>query len=95
MPVYVCLWKFDDQNIKDVKKATEKAAKEKIVESMGGKFITGYWLTGAYDGIIIAEFPDDESCAAGALKACSLGFRTTTMRAFDSEQFGRILDRLS
>lgn len=96
MPVYVCLWNYDDQSIKDVEEVLAKAKKEKLVESMGGRPIIGYSLTGAYDGIVIAEFPDDESCAAAALKSSSLfGIRTTTMRAFDSEQFRRILDKLS
>ncbi len=95
MPVYVTLWKYTDQSIKDVKAGTADAASAKIVESMGGKALTGYWLMGPYDGIIITEFPDDETASAACLAGCArFGLRTTTMRAFDGEQFQRILDKL-
>ena len=95
MPTYVALWNYSDQSVQDVKAVTAKAETAKMIESMGGKFIAGYQLAGPYDGVVIAEFSDDEACAAAALASCGrLGIRTITMRAFDHEQFHRILDML-
>ncbi len=95
MPVYVTLWTFTDQRVKDVKALIAETGAAKMVESMGGKALSGYWLMGPYDGIIIAEFPDDETASAACLAGCArFGLRTKTMRAFDGEQFQRILDKL-
>ncbi len=95
MPVYVSLWNYNDQSIKDLKAVTADAEEVKLVESMGGKWIAGYWLIGLYDGVGIAEFPDDEAAAAAALACCArFGMRTISMRAFDQEQVHSILDKL-
>jgi uncharacterized protein with GYD domain len=53
-----------------------------------------YWTLGSYDLVTIVEAPDDETVTAFALAAGSQGnIRTTTLRAFDQEQFQQILNK--
>ena len=95
MPVYVTLCTFTDQSVKDVKAVVAEMEAAKIVQSMGGSILTGYWLMGPYDAVVISEFADDETASAACLAGCArFGLRTKTMRAFDGEQFQRILDKL-
>ena len=50
---------------------------------------------GAYDAVLIGEWPDDESASAAALTSGLQGnFRGETMRAFTVEELQRIVERL-
>jgi uncharacterized protein with GYD domain len=44
-----------------------------LVESFGGKLHHYFFAFGDYDGVGIAEFPDNKSAAAFSLKAASTG----------------------
>ncbi len=95
MPVYVTLCTFTDQSVKDVKAVVAEMEAAKIVQSMGGSILTGYWLMGPYDAVVISEFADDETASAACLvTSAKLGLRTTTMRALNNDQFHRILDKM-
>jgi uncharacterized protein with GYD domain len=61
----------------------------------GGRVI-GVWGTqGAYDAVLVGEWPDDESVSVAALLAAQSGdWRRETMRAFTVEEMQRIVDRL-
>ena len=51
---------------------------------------------GRYDLVEIFEAPDDETAAAVGLRAGMVGaVRTETLRAYDAEEMGRILAKLS
>lgn len=51
---------------------------------------------GRYDLVGIIEAPDDETAAAVGLRAGMAGaVRTETLRAYDAEEMGRILAKLS
>lgn len=51
---------------------------------------------GRYDLVGIIEAPDDETAAAVGLRAGMVGaVRTETLRAYDAEEMGRILAKLS
>ena len=66
------------------------------MEAAGGHFIGGWWLLGAYDGVVIFETPDDETATRVLLAVGMLGnARTTTMRAFSEEEMLRIVQGLS
>ena len=45
---------------------------------------------GQYDGVLIAEFPDDVSCARAMLALRNTGGVTETMRAFPERQWPEI-----
>lgn len=50
---------------------------------------------GEYDGVVIGECSGDEIAVAGAIAASMDGnIRTTTLRAFTPEEFGKIVDML-
>ena len=89
MPIYVSLMKLTDQGIKNIKDAPKRIQEGiKGLEAMGGKLIGFYLVMGECDYVGIAEAPSDEIVAAFMLGLGAGGnIRTTTMRAFDTEQF--------
>jgi uncharacterized protein with GYD domain len=95
MPTYVLLINFTDQGIRNVKDSPQRRdAAAALAEQMGAKFKEVYWTLGSYDLVTIVEAPDDETVTAFALAAGSQGnIRTTTLRAFDQEQFQQILNK--
>ena len=62
----------------------------------GGGRIIGLWMThGAYDAVVVGEWPDDESVSVTALSTAMLGnWRGETLRAFTAEEMQRIVQRL-
>jgi uncharacterized protein with GYD domain len=49
---------------------------------------------GQYDIVSVVDFPDDETLTASLLRIGALGnIRSSTMRAFDSEQMAAIIER--
>ena len=73
--------------------AQEEALKN--AEKMGIKIIGFYNLMGEYDVIVISECTNDEDAVAGSIMASSDGnIRTTTMRAFTSDEFWAIINKL-
>lgn len=59
MPTYVCLIRFTDQgirNIKDTVKRGDAAMGE--AEKMGMKIVKELWTMGAYDGVVTFEAPE-------------------------------------
>ena len=81
------------ENIRDSPDRTEHAKAE--VESIGGTW-KGFFVTmGQYDGLVIAEFPDDESAAQAVLTLASSGNVTTeTLRAFTLDEFRGIVNAM-
>lgn len=95
MPTYVTLANFTDQGIRNYPDTTKRAkAFEELIEAMGGQVRQIVWTLGMYDVVTITELPDDETATAAALKMSSLGnVRTTTLRGFDSEEIGSIIEK--
>lgn len=81
------------KNIKNDKKNRETSFKN--AEKMGLKIIGFYALMGEYDALILFEGPNDEAAVTAVLAASAMGdIRTTTLKAFTSEEFDKILDKL-
>lgn len=96
MPTYIVLVHFTDQGIRNVKQTAERA---KVLTAaaarLGVKVKETYWTMGAYDAVLTAEAPDDETMTALALSAGALGnIRTETMRAYSADDMNRILAKL-
>jgi uncharacterized protein with GYD domain len=54
-----------------------------------------WWTQGQYDAVVVLEWPDDESATLASLTMGMAGnVRTETLRAFTTEEFQRILQRL-
>ena len=95
MPTYVSLINWTDQGIENFRETAHRAEDyAKLVESAGGTVRELLWTTGEYDIVSISDFPDDEAAAAALLKVGSAGsIRSSTMRAFGSEEMTGIIRR--
>jgi uncharacterized protein with GYD domain len=96
VPRYVGLAKWTDQGVKNVKGAATRWEQGRAaIEQAGGRIIGAWWTQGQYDGVVVMEWPDDESASAATLTyALGGNVRTETLRAFTTEEFQRILKRL-
>ena len=54
-------WKAMTENPQD-----RSAAVKQLVEGVGGKLESFYWMSGAFDGLAIIELPDGQSAGAFA-----------------------------
>jgi uncharacterized protein with GYD domain len=75
MPHYLMRWIWKDAAFKsmtDSPQDREVPARE-IVEAYGGKMSHYYFMFGEFDGMLIAEFPDNESAAPCSMKITSAG----------------------
>jgi uncharacterized protein with GYD domain len=93
MPTYVTLLKYTEQGIKSIKESPTRLEKAKqALKSLGGELKSFHLVQGRYDAIVFAEAPNDEVLAKFALATSSQGnVRTETMRAFNEEEYRRIV----
>jgi len=96
MPRYIALMKLTEKGIKDIKNAPQRLEKAAaVIGAMGGKLVDFYTVMGDYDYVAVAEFPNDE---AGMIFLLTLGsqgnVRTTTLRAFDTQQFAELVKKI-
>jgi uncharacterized protein with GYD domain len=78
------------RNIKD-SPARLKAAIKKA-EGMRMKMIGAYYTEGAYDLVVISEAADEKTSTAFGLATAAQGnVRSTTMRAYDPDEFETIV----
>lgn len=95
MPTYISLLNFTEQGIKDYKNALDRAkAAEEAIAAGGGSLRDVYYTMGAYDVVVVMDFPDDETATAFLLKLGSLGnVRSATMRAFSRDEMARVIEK--
>ncbi len=96
MPAYICLSKYTQKGLADIRNAPERfKGTGPLAESMGIRSI-GTWVTmGEYDMVSIVEAPDDLTMAAFILTVAGTGNVTTqTMVAFSIDQLAQIVSRL-
>ena len=96
MPTYVFLTKFTQQGIENIHESPDRTEDAKaMVESMGGTWQAFFVTMGRYDGLVVAEFPDDETAAKAAFVLASSGSVTTeTLRAFTLDEFSDLVDAM-
>ncbi len=96
MPSYVTLVKWTDQGIRNVKDSPKRAdAIEAALKAAGGSVKGIYLVMGEYDIVVVSEAPNDETVTKLALATAMQGnVRTTTMRAYDREEFRKIIASL-
>ena len=93
MPTYVVLANWTEQGIAGFDRSDERvyAHDAEIRKHAGVELKEIYWTQGAYDLVCVLEAPDDESIAAAMLGVAAEGnTRTTTLRAFNREEFEAI-----
>ena len=97
MPHFVTLLKYTQHGITNVKESPKRLdTYKKEVESLGGKVHGWYSIMGRYDALLIAEFPDDKTCAQYMLSVAARGATTTeTFKAFTETEYRDIINRIS
>jgi len=96
MPTYITLYKLTEQGVKDVKNAPKRIKEGiKAFEAMGGKLIGFYLVMGEYDYVAIGEAPNDEAAMIFSLGMGAQGnIRSTTLKAFTTEEFAGFVEKL-
>ena len=97
MPVYVTLLNWTDQGISNVREAVQRvdSGAQVAEQKYGVRLKEVYWTVGPYDYVVLWEAPDEQSMSAFMLELGSLGnVRSTTLRAYDRDEMGSILERL-
>ena len=79
MPKYLTQFSYSQQSIAGMVATPQdrRAAAEKLFSANGGKIEAMYFVFGDYDGMVIAEFPDEIAAAATLLAAGSTGAFST------------------
>ena len=75
MPFFLYQWVYKDPALKAMIEVPQDRPAElrKAVEAFAGKLHQFYFAFGAFDGIAIVEFPDNESCVACGLTLSGAG----------------------
>ena len=96
MATYIALCNWTQQGIEAVKDSPKRLAAARKAFKDGGAKLKDFYLTmGAYDFVVVAEAPDDDSMARAALSVAATGaIRTTTMRAFPEKDYRAIIASL-
>ncbi|MFF8592539.1 GYD domain-containing protein [Streptomyces sp. NPDC015220] len=93
MPTYVALLSWTDQGVRNYKDTVERAETfGSAVQNLGARLLSIHWTVGPYDLVAVVEAPDEETATAALLHLDGVGnVRSTTLRAFDREEMGRII----
>jgi uncharacterized protein with GYD domain len=96
MALYVTLFQFTDQGMRNVKESPKRLeANIKAATSMGIKILGAYYTMGAYDVVTIAEIEDEQLATAFGLASLAQGnVRATTMRALTPAEFAEIVQKM-
>lgn len=96
MQTYVFLAKLTDQGMRDIRKAPGRmSGGKKAAKQFGGRFRHWYPTIGAYDGVFVADFPDDKAAAQFVLSRSANGNgRFTMLSAFSEAQFRDLIKSL-
>jgi uncharacterized protein with GYD domain len=89
MATYLSLFNWTDQGIRTVKDSPKRLeATRKALKKLGGELKAFYMLQGHYDGVLIFDLPNEDAMTKFLLTTGSAGnVRTTTLRAFNEEEF--------
>jgi uncharacterized protein with GYD domain len=95
MPKYIALIDWTEQGVGGFKDSVDRyEAAAGALESLGVQFTDIYWTLGGHDIVAVVDAPDDESLAAGLLAVAAQGnIRTTTLRAFTSDEMRSIISK--
>ncbi|MFQ5494180.1 MAG: GYD domain-containing protein [Phycisphaerae bacterium] len=93
---YVVLVNFTDRGAAAVSKSMERAAAfRNAAEKVGATVESAFWTLGESDGLLVLRAPDEATATALVLDLAKAGnVRTRMLRAFDEDEFKKIVDRL-
>ncbi|MFP8957627.1 GYD domain-containing protein [Natrialbaceae archaeon A-CW3] len=96
MPTYVLLTTFTQQgveNVRDSPRRTEHA--REMIESLDGTWHDFFITIGRYDGLVVADFPDDATAAQAVFTLAESGNVTVEpLQAFTLDEFRDIVDAM-
>ena len=92
MPTFMCFLNWTDQGARAVKDAPKRyEASKAVIAQLGGRLVSAYVTTGQYDVVLTVEMPNGDAMTKFAVSLTSSGnARTTTVRAFLPEEFGKL-----
>jgi uncharacterized protein with GYD domain len=97
MAKYMTLFNFTGEAIRSFAAQAEDrvAVARRVVESLGGKLESYYWMFGQYDGLVIFELPDSQAAAAVSLAVTGSGAfsRYETHELIEAGDLARIAER--
>ena len=96
MATYVTLYTFTDQGIRNVKESPARLkAGIEAAESAGMKLLGAYYTQGPDDLVAISETDNEDAATAFALATAAQGnVRSVTMRAWDPDDFEKIVSMM-
>jgi len=96
MATYVALVNFTAEGARHIRQTTERAkGLTKAAANLGVKIKDIYWTMGAFDAVLTADAPDDETMTAFVMSMAVLGnIRTQTLRAFAANEMAKIVAML-
>ena len=94
MPTYIMLSNWTDQGIHHVKDSPDRLdAARRLCEQHGAEITAFYMTMGGYDMVIIVDAPNDDVFARLAISIAKGGnIRTTTLKAFDEDQYRKVIE---
>lgn len=97
MPTYIALADWTAEGVQNFKDSVDRyEAAQSQMRSRGVEFKEIYWTLGAHDMVTIVEAPDDETLAAAVLAVAGQGnIRTTTLRAFNTDEMRSVISKAS
>jgi uncharacterized protein with GYD domain len=96
MARYLMLFRYTAQGINRIKESPKRIeAGRKAFRDVGAEMKEWYLALGQYDGVVLAEAPDDETMARAALWVGSQGnVGTETLRLFTEAEFKDMVAKL-
>jgi len=94
MPTYIMLGQWTDHGIRHVKDSPARLnAARDLCRQHGAEIETFYMTMGPYDMVIVIEAPNDEAFAKLVISIAKGGnIRSTSLKAFDEEQYRKIIE---
>jgi uncharacterized protein with GYD domain len=96
MATYILLTRFTSQGVENIKDSPGRLeAAKKAIAGLGAELKAFYLAMGQYDAVVVVEAPDDETVAKASIAIASQGnVRMETLRAFDEDEYRRIVGAL-
>ncbi len=93
MPRYIRLVKLTREGAMNIKELPDRLAKgRQYLESLGGKLVEAYAVSGPYDFVAIIDAPSDEAALKHGIYATQTGFvEILTMPATPAENFLKLI----
>jgi len=90
--LFMCYLNWTEQGARAMKDAPKRyEASRAIVEKLGGHIVSAYVTTGQYDVALTIDMPNGDAMTQFVVSLSAQGnARTTTVRAWTPEEFGKL-----